>query len=224
MQDFIGSVRRSLVFKPPSEESARFGGFVDKIGSSIRKSRIGLFAKPPMHALPPIATPPRKTARPTPPMEEDQLPPMEEATEDEQPISRDMDYRIVTPKAVKEEEKKKEVAMPPPIRWRKGELIGCGAFGRVHMGMNLDSGELLAVKEVDSLTPDSLIFTSWRYNWFLLSFYVCLVQVAIGANSTSKKTQVMILFSADYCFCEIPIDSKEYLLCKYVINLLIFKF
>ncbi|KAA8545104.1 hypothetical protein F0562_019888 [Nyssa sinensis] len=34
------------------------------------------------------------------------------------------------------------------IRWRKGELIGCGAFGRVYMGMNLDSGELLAVKQV----------------------------------------------------------------------------
>ncbi|XVE62995.1 hypothetical protein DITRI_Ditri06bG0164400 [Diplodiscus trichospermus] len=36
----------------------------------------------------------------------------------------------------------------PTIRWRKGELIGSGAFGRVYMGMNLDSGELLAVKEV----------------------------------------------------------------------------
>uniref|UniRef100_A0A5B7A3B2 mitogen-activated protein kinase kinase kinase n=1 Tax=Davidia involucrata TaxID=16924 RepID=A0A5B7A3B2_DAVIN len=36
----------------------------------------------------------------------------------------------------------------PQIRWRKGELIGCGAFGRVYMGMNLDSGELLAVKQV----------------------------------------------------------------------------
>ncbi|XP_050132514.1 mitogen-activated protein kinase kinase kinase NPK1-like isoform X1 [Malus sylvestris] len=36
----------------------------------------------------------------------------------------------------------------PPIRWRKGELIGSGAFGRVYMGMNLDSGELLAVKQV----------------------------------------------------------------------------
>ncbi|XP_024038846.1 mitogen-activated protein kinase kinase kinase 2 isoform X2 [Citrus clementina] len=40
------------------------------------------------------------------------------------------------------------VKMSPPIRWRKGELIGCGAFGRVYMGMNLDSGELLAVKQV----------------------------------------------------------------------------
>ncbi|KAL4188150.1 hypothetical protein AMTRI_Chr09g42630 [Amborella trichopoda] len=36
----------------------------------------------------------------------------------------------------------------PMIRWRKGELIGCGAYGRVYMGMNLDSGELLAVKQV----------------------------------------------------------------------------
>ncbi|XP_010928554.1 mitogen-activated protein kinase kinase kinase NPK1 [Elaeis guineensis] len=36
----------------------------------------------------------------------------------------------------------------PPIRWRKGELIGYGAFGQVYMGMNLDSGELLAVKQV----------------------------------------------------------------------------
>ncbi|KAI3746704.1 hypothetical protein L6452_09143 [Arctium lappa] len=29
-------------------------------------------------------------------------------------------------------------------------MIGCGAFGRVYMGMNLDSGELLAVKQVQS--------------------------------------------------------------------------
>lgn len=36
----------------------------------------------------------------------------------------------------------------PPIRWRKGELIGAGAFGQVYLGMNLDSGELLAVKQV----------------------------------------------------------------------------
>ncbi|XP_058112174.1 mitogen-activated protein kinase kinase kinase NPK1 [Magnolia sinica] len=36
----------------------------------------------------------------------------------------------------------------PPIRWLKGELIGCGAYGRVYMGMNQDSGELLAIKQV----------------------------------------------------------------------------
>ncbi|XP_042050467.1 mitogen-activated protein kinase kinase kinase NPK1-like [Salvia splendens] len=165
MQDFIGSVRRSLVFKPPGEESTGFGGIVEKLGSSIRKSRIGILAKPPDHALPPIATPLRRNARAVPSVEEEQLPPMEGSTEDEPPIARGRDSKMLTPKSMKEEEskKRKEVDVQPLIRWRKGELIGCGAFGRVHMGMNLDSGELLAVKEV-----------------------------SIAANSASKKAQEYI--------------------------------
>lgn len=80
------------------DDAGGFGGLVEKIGTSIRKSRIGLFSKPQLRALPP-------------------------APKDD----------------------------TPPIRWRKGELIGCGAFGRVYMGMNLDSGELLAVKQVHGL-------------------------------------------------------------------------
>ncbi|KAI3459365.1 hypothetical protein Pfo_016028 [Paulownia fortunei] len=166
MQDFIGSVRRSLVFKPSREEPAGFGGIVEKIGSSIRKSRIGLFAKPPVHALPPIVTPQRNTVKAAPLMEEEEpLPPMEEAAvEEEACVVTDKNDVMLVSKATKEEEsKKKEVLLPPPIRWRKGELIGCGAFGRVYMGMNLDSGELLAVKEV-----------------------------AISTNSASKKTQEYI--------------------------------
>ncbi|KAE8076995.1 hypothetical protein FH972_015606 [Carpinus fangiana] len=96
MQDIFGSVRRSLVFRAPGGDDGGFAsGLVERIGSSIRKSRIGLFSKSPVRALPPV--------------------PKDDAS---------------------------------PIRWRKGELIGCGAFGRVYMGMNLDSGELLAVKQV----------------------------------------------------------------------------
>ncbi|KAL2244068.1 UNVERIFIED_CONTAM: Mitogen-activated protein kinase kinase kinase NPK1 [Sesamum indicum] len=167
MQDFIGSVRRSLVFKPSGEEPAGFGGFVEKIGSSIRKSRIGLFAKPPVHALPPIVTPQRNPVKAARMMEEEEpLPPMEEADVGEEAgVVADRNDLMPASKAGREEEskKKKEVSLPPPIRWRKGELIGCGAFGRVYMGMNLDSGELLAVKEV-----------------------------AISANSASKKTQEYI--------------------------------
>ncbi|KAG8373043.1 hypothetical protein BUALT_Bualt12G0129800 [Buddleja alternifolia] len=168
MQDFIGSVRRSLVFKPSGEESAGFGGFVEKVGSSIRRSRIGLFAKPPVHALPSILTPRRNAVKTARVMEEEEeaLPPMEEsAVEDEMSVVRDRNEVMVASRAARNDEsKKKEVLLPPPIRWRKGELIGCGAFGRVYMGMNLDSGELLAVKEV-----------------------------SIAANSTSKKTQEYIM-------------------------------
>ncbi|XP_037468012.1 mitogen-activated protein kinase kinase kinase NPK1-like [Triticum dicoccoides] len=36
----------------------------------------------------------------------------------------------------------------PLIRWRKGKMIGSGAFGQVYLGMDLDTGELLTVKQV----------------------------------------------------------------------------
>ncbi|KAK7280173.1 hypothetical protein RJT34_25235 [Clitoria ternatea] len=81
MQDFWGSLRRSLVFRH-GNDAPPLAAIADKIGSAIRKSRIA--PKP----------------------------------------------------------------LPPPIRWRKGELIGSGAFGHVYMGMNLDSGELIAIKQV----------------------------------------------------------------------------
>ena len=36
----------------------------------------------------------------------------------------------------------------PSIRWRKGEMIGQGAFGTVFLGLNTDNGELMAVKQM----------------------------------------------------------------------------
>lgn len=36
----------------------------------------------------------------------------------------------------------------PPMCWQKGELIGVGAFGRVYVGLDEETGLLLAVKEV----------------------------------------------------------------------------
>ncbi|KAL2922541.1 Mitogen-activated protein kinase kinase kinase NPK1 [Bienertia sinuspersici] len=118
MHELFGSVRRSLVFRTSSSTSSPnsdssdvgFGGFVDKLGSSIRRSRIGLFAaRSPVKALP--FSPLKENMPPNP-------------------------------------NRKDDDSEAPAIRWRKGELIGCGAFGRVYMGMNLDSGELLAVKQV----------------------------------------------------------------------------
>src|SRR5690606_32695845 len=32
---------------------------------------------------------------------------------------------------------------------QKGNMLGAGAFGKVYLGMNMETGELMAVKEVD---------------------------------------------------------------------------
>ncbi|KAJ1449593.1 kinase-like domain-containing protein [Pelagophyceae sp. CCMP2097] len=41
------------------------------------------------------------------------------------------------------------VAKPPDrIRWRKGDLIGTGANGRVYLGLEEDTGAIIAVKEI----------------------------------------------------------------------------
>ena len=36
------------------------------------------------------------------------------------------------------------------IRWQRGELVGKGAFGTVYLGLNLDTGELMAVKMLEA--------------------------------------------------------------------------
>ncbi|KAK6122661.1 hypothetical protein DH2020_043601 [Rehmannia glutinosa] len=111
MQDFIGSVRRSLVFKPSREEPAGFGGIVEKIGSSIRRSGIGIFAKPPVHALPSVMTPHRTVVKAAAPWmeEEGPLPPMEEAAvEEDVCVVMDMNDAMLVSESAKEEEHKKK--------------------------------------------------------------------------------------------------------------------
>jgi serine/threonine protein kinase len=39
--------------------------------------------------------------------------------------------------------------MEGPVNWSKGKLIGAGAFGRVFQGLNNDTGQILAVKQVN---------------------------------------------------------------------------
>ncbi|RWV85084.1 hypothetical protein BHE74_00035783 [Ensete ventricosum] len=116
MQDLFGSVRRSLVFRPNINGNDGGGGnggggIAEKIGSCLRKSRIGLGLG--FGASAPKLPPPPPSPLP-----------------------------VETDDAL-------------PIRWRKGELIGCGAFGHVYMGMNLDSGELLAVKQGANILVDN---------------------------------------------------------------------
>lgn len=41
------------------------------------------------------------------------------------------------------------ISRQPTFKWMKGQLIGKGTFGRVYLGMNITTGELIAVKQVE---------------------------------------------------------------------------
>lgn len=41
------------------------------------------------------------------------------------------------------------------IQWKQGGIIGSGAFGKVSLGLNIDTGELLAVKQVHLSSNDA---------------------------------------------------------------------
>merc|ERR1719409_1055883 len=41
------------------------------------------------------------------------------------------------------------------FRWKKGEVTGKGAYGKVYIGLNEETGALLAVKEVDCTFEDA---------------------------------------------------------------------
>lgn len=45
-----------------------------------------------------------------------------------------------------------QVSSSEPVHWKRGEMIGAGAFGRVYMGLNNETGQLMAVKQVINLT------------------------------------------------------------------------
>ena len=51
--------------------------------------------------------------------------------------------------------RKRDADLSPPerrIRWQRGELVGSGGFGRVYCGLDLDTGSLMAVKQI-ALAP-----------------------------------------------------------------------
>lgn len=58
------------------------------------------------------------------------------------------------------------------INWQIGEMVGAGAFGRVYLGLNNDTGQLMAVKQVrmiqtwqQCVLPAELKVEGWQAQW-----------------------------------------------------------
>lgn len=72
-----------------------------------------------------------------------------EAASDEQ-------WRIPAAEDPQQYEEEEEQPANEPFSWTKGELIGIGAFGRVFSGLNNNTGELVAVKQVSFAKDEAL--------------------------------------------------------------------
>ena len=55
----------------------------------------------------------------------------------------------IPPENVQHVSQKAAPERQPTFKWMRGQLIGKGTFGRVYLGMNTTTGELLAVKQVE---------------------------------------------------------------------------
>ncbi|KAK9804778.1 hypothetical protein WJX72_004880 [[Myrmecia] bisecta] len=64
------------------------------------------------------------------------------------PVSEDGDTFLQQPTTPTALPRTERFAAGAPVSWTRGELIGAGAFGRVYLGLNNDTGHLMAVKQV----------------------------------------------------------------------------
>ena len=51
--------------------------------------------------------------------------------------------------------------------WRRGELIGQGAYGKVYQGFSMEDGSLIAVKQILTTMDDEVRRRSRRRNFFI---------------------------------------------------------
>ncbi len=67
------------------------------------------------------------------------------------------------------------VAPTAPLTWRKGKLLGQGAFGRVYLCYDVDTGRELAAKQVhfDPASPETSKVLHFVVLYFVVLFVAC---------------------------------------------------
>ncbi len=92
--------------------------------------------------------------------------------------------------------------MPGGVRWRKGEMIGRGAVGAVYLGLNDDTGSLMAVKELQ-YRADSQKEVEGLMREINVMRYVCYLCLAVTCPRGDYKCLCLQLTGARE-HCAIP--------------------
>ena len=101
----------------------------------------------------------------------------------------------------------------PPIKWQRGALIGQGVYGKVYQALNLETGELLAIKTSKLSSNKKKAQNQLRK-----------IKQELGILKKLNHPNIIKYFQADYCNEKnyvdiileyIPSGSMNDLLCRY---------
>lgn len=96
-----------------------------------------------------------------------------------------------------------------PINWRRGKLLGQGAFGRVYLCYDVDTGRELAAKQVqfDPESPETskvILFAAAKLHYadFVMCLYLsvleswhhCLVCASVSSHVERNRSHLKITF------------------------------
>lgn len=119
----------------PSQNSESFEDFILSLKAKARPSALGLTYSPTTYCnLPSL---------------------MESSPSSSPPEPHSASPTLNSPMSYEESEASLVTGNDGQIRWHKGHIIGAGSFGDVYMGLNVMTGELMAVKQVVLPSLDS---------------------------------------------------------------------
>ena len=72
-----------------------------------------------------------------------------------------------------------------PTNWRKGKILGSGAFGKVYLAYDADTGRELAVKQVDLNNDNTQLITKVNFNNCVVEYEI--VNVYTSGSQTFQS-------------------------------------